>query len=632
MTETKTPKIRWELPNFKGSGLKRIALDTETDGLDIDGKSVPVGLSICTEDRQSYYIPWGHAAGFNYDLPSVVNWAKDNLVDLDVEFCNAKFDLKGLRKIGIDLEELNCRPADIGLRNGLLTSRREKQNLDFLAEKFLDRGKFVLPGKTPIHLRPSEQVFLYACVDAELTLEIADVQEEFISAEQLKKVQQLEFDLIYPVAHMERTGVLIDRPELERWKVDIQAKKSAIFWQIFRESGVRCEPTKPDSVANLVGAINRNLPKDKQIVLQRTNGTTKKPKGSVSVKYDWLKLQEHPWLQLVYAFLKLQDLESRYVDPYLEALDSFNRLRYNLNQLKSDEYGAVTGRFSASGSKRPEEEGYKVNVQQVVDTDPDAKAYHPVMDAFPIRKLYLPDEGEEWVKADASQIQLRVFAEYVKDQRLINAYRTDPLADFHTVVNDVVLGGRLGEGKAGRKKVKEFNFGQLFGMGIDKIAAKLRISVTEAEGIKALYLANFPVKKLTYDVQGRARHPDMGPHPYTGKIGRGYIRTISKRRRRYEPNENLNSALNAVIQGTEADIMKDKIVQTYRNRKELGITKLFFTVHDELDGSCPKDKAEKVSKEWKEMLDSHNSWETRYGVKFQVPIVWEVKHGATWNL
>lgn len=625
MSNVRVPdNINWELPNLAGSGLRRIALDTETTGLNLHGPDVPVGLSICTEDRQSFYIPWGHAKGFNHDLPAVQRWAKDNLQNLDVEFCNAKFDIEGCRKVDIDLEGFGCRPADVGLRNGLLTSHREKQNLDFLAEKFLDRGKVVLPGKTPIWQRDSAEIYLYACVDAELTLDIADAQEEEIRRERLEAVRTLEFELIYVVAHMERNGVLIDRPKLELWQQQIQAKKASIFWSLFRECGLRIEPNNPRSVEKLVQKINSLTGSSIQMVRTAT--------GLPSVKYDWLEVQTHPWLDLVFAFQKLTDMESRYVTPYLQALDSHNRIRYNLNQLKSDEYGAVTGRFSASGSKRPEEEGHKVNVQQVIDTKSDAKAFHPVLADFPIRELYMPEEGCSWMKADASQIQLRVFADYVKDPRLVNAYRNDPNADFHQVVNDVVMKGILGEGKAGRKKVKEFNFGQLFGMGIDKIAAKLHIPVSEAEGIKKLYLANFPVKALTKKVQQKARHPSMGPDEYTGVTGRGYVRTISKRRRRFDKGENLNPALNAVIQGTEADIMKDKMVLTYKHRKELGLELLYFTVHDEVDGAARKEVASQTAKKWKELLDSHESWETRYDVKFSVPIIWEIKVGETWNV
>ena len=629
-----TPKnrINWVLPNFIGSNLKYIALDTETDGLDVTGVSVPVGLSIYTDDHQKFYIPWAHENGFNFEFENVRRWALDNLCNLDIQFCNAKFDINGLFKIGIDLESLNCVPHDIANSAALLDSKRTSLSLNNLSLRFLQREKVQLLGRTPIHIRSSEEVWFYAVTDAELTFELAEVLKEEISKKELGKVAKLEDELIYAICYMERKGVYIDREKLEKWQVEINHRKSNIFWQLFRESGVRVEPTNPTSVSKLCNKLG--------IEVEKTET------GKPSIKNEWLRYQyEHPLLHLVYVYRKLSDLESDYIHKYLKALDGDNRIRYNLNQLKSNEYGTVTGRFSSSGSRKPEEEGYKINIQQVVKVDEGLAADESIED-FPIRELFIPDSGYKWLSADASQLQFRIFAHYSDDIRLINEYRSNPNADFHGIVSNGILGGILCEGlhtckdksvydkkcvscKHGRSKAKHVNFGMLFRMGVHKLAIKLRCSYEEAKRIMSIYHSKFPsASKLGRMAEGLARNPSLGPHPITAKIGRGYVKTISGRRREYGPDDNLNSAINAVIQGTEADIMKDKIIIIYNNRKQLDFEP-FFTVHDAIDGQT---RSSNSSKSLKEILDDHTSFETRFGLKFNVPIIWSVKLGDSWNV
>lgn len=608
--DSNRPEWEFELPDLEDVDV--ISLDCETDGLRIFGEHKPVGFAITVyEDMRSWYIPFGHRRGFNFEQENVIAWAKDNLRNKHVENHNIKFDIQMLRKIGIDLEELNCTVGDVALDAALLNSKRQSYKLEDLAQQVLGKGKINLPGNIPIHERYSEEVASYAIRDTELVVELDNKFTKSIYNENLQTVRELEYELIYPVCHMEGNGVHINVPLLEQWQRMAQERMTRIFWELYRQSGMRVEPTKEQSVHKLCNSLG--------IKVNYTDN------GGMSLTNEWLVKQHHPLMQLIFEYRKLNDLKSDFLDKYLVSLDSQNKLRYNLNQLKSDEYGTVTGRFSASGSKNPEDDK-KINPQQVIKVD-DEDVEDNIIQDMPIRELFIPEPGKKWISADASQLQFRIFAHYSEDERLIGEYRQNPNADFHKLVAEKILGGRLP-----RSQAKHENFGNLFGMGVEKGARRLGVTVDEYKKIKEVYHSNFPAaKRLSYKAQGLAMHPKMGPHKYTNKIGRGYVMTISKRRRRYDPNENLNSAINAVIQGTEADIVKDSLIKVYKERKHIDYN-IYFTVHDSIDGGTPEDRTEKSKKDLEEILNDHSSWEKRFNIKFEVPILWDVKSGDNWNL
>jgi DNA polymerase-1 len=607
--------IKFELPNLKGQ--KKLFFDTEGTGLRMFSGDHAIGISVATVWGHSWYIPWGHAQGFNFDKDKVELWIKDNFRDKELVAINTKFDIHNLWNAGIDLESLNVTVRDVAYHAALTNSKRQSYALADLAIEHSKKRKLELLGNLPIHLRYSEDVHSYACMDALLLSDIEMSLGRRIESENLIKVRDLEDSLIFAVCSMERNGARIDHSKLEQWGAICTQRMTRIFWSLAQQTGFKVEPTKSKSVAKLCFKLGLTPP-----VLEARKGYDR---GADSITNDWLQLQHHPLLQLVFEYRKLSDLKSDYLDKYLLCLDSNNIIRYNLNQLKSDGFGTVTGRFSSSGSKNKEDDK-KINVQQVVKVDGD-EVEDSIISDMPIRELFVPEEGRRWLSADASQLQFRIFAHYSNDDRLIDEYVSNPKADFHTLVAEKILGGRLK-----RSQAKHENFGNLFGMGVEKGARRLSVTVEEYKEIKAIYNKRFPAaKKLSYQAQELASHPNNGPNRFTGKIGRGYVRTLSGRRRRYDVGENLNSAVNAVIQGTEADIVKIKLRELYNARKTYDIN-LYFTVHDEFDGGIPMESSEQTKNEINEMLNDHSSFEKEFGIKMKVPILWDIKVGDSWNL
>lgn len=613
------PQPNWELPNL--SSVNRIALDTETTGLKIWKNDVPVGLSVAA-DGAGWYIPFAHESGFNFDIDKVREWAKDNLANKDIEMMNAKFDFNMLLKVGIDLESTNNRLHDIQHAAALLHPTWQQFNLNRQA-LMIGKKKVELEGdlkKFPIHQRNSAAIAPYASYDALLTLELADYWRSEISKAGMEKVLDVEDRLIYCTAAMERNGAIIDVDRLVVWQTKVRAKIIKNLMELYRQTGMRVEPTKPTSLARLFHVLKIKYP------------TTEL--GSPSFKGEFLKKHlNNPIISLCWNTIQLESLDSKYLSKYLKAVDSNNRIRYALNQLRADNdsegalKGTITGRFSSSGGGKAID---GINVQQVFDDERQEKI--EAVAEYPIRDLFIPENGL-WLTADAKQIEFRLFAHFteiaLKSKRLTDAYREDPNIDFHDFVGKNIMYKGQEFTPALRKRTKNLNFGKLYGLGVRKLS-KIYLNVSEEEGkeISDHYNSEFPEARemMNYVI-------DLAKGRNTGKPdNRGYIRTMLGRLRVLTDQDiRYNSAtqkedlpyyllLNALIQGTAADVMKINLLNLYDTKDETGITPR-FTVHDEVDGDIPNvESARKV----KEVLEQPAF------DKLKTPILWEVAVGPTW--
>ncbi|KKN13156.1 hypothetical protein LCGC14_1009250 [marine sediment metagenome] len=552
---------------------KRIYLDSETTGLDFFGSDRPVGIAIALEEtKEKYYLPWGHLGGGNLDEGLVKRWAKTELRDKHIVSANAKFENHMLLKWGIDLEAQGCQLHEIQHPAALLDEKRRKYNINDLALHYLGDQKAELPQDVRIHEMSAGEVGPYAEQDADLVRRLDQAFRKPIKDQGLQDVLDLEDSLLFAVCEMERNGALIDVERLQAWKVDTQRRYEETVMEVYRRTGLRVNPNAPDDLKKLLKHLN--------ISFRYTE------KGSASFTAEFLAGLKHPVIDLVLYARKLADVRSKYIIKYLKYLNGKNILRYQLHQLRTNQYGTVTGRFSSAN----------INIQQVLKPKNNLK-YLP---EFMIRELFLPEPGTIFVTADANQIEFRIFVHYSRATRLIQAYNENPNTDFHVEVANLC--------EIERDPAKTINFGKVYGMGRDKFARELGITRREADPIVDRYDEMFPeARRLLNQAMAVAER-------------RGYVRTHLGRRRRYTREEKTHSALNAVIQGTAAEIMKKKILEIYRNRKLLGF-KMRWTVHDELDGDL-----ENIGKKHllKELLNQQ-------AYRFRVPITWDVSTGKNWR-
>ncbi len=565
------------------------------------------GISICTPDKKRYYLPVGHKGGGNLDPNAVRRWAKAELAGRHLCILNAKDDMKVSAQWGLDLDELGCHLHDPAFKAALINENRRKFNLNILCEEYLGKTKSEVPGeKSDIADMAASEVGSYAEDDAELHLELDLKLQKEINAQDLGRVCDLEDALIPCVNSMETTGALIDRPKLEQWVQQVSLAHQEAILKIHKETGMRINPNSQNDMKKLFDSLHLEYPHREEEL-----------GGDDTFEEEYLIKVDNPLVQMCLAAKKLDSLNSKYLKKYLKLLDHNNILRYTLHQLRSDEFGTVTGRFASSGGT--DKKG--INVQQVMKVE--SQLEEEAINQWIVRELFIPEPGCDFVAADASQIEFRWFAHYSRSSKLISTYNENPEMDFHQLVADM-LGQK-------RKDAKHNNFGKLYTMGIPKLARKLGLHCNcgcevkrqwdqsahqpncrmhKAFAIAREYDLKFPealaLSKQAMDVAKR----------------RKYVKTVMGRRRRYPEGERLHSALNAVIQGTAADTLKVKLLETYNNRKFLELL-MRFTVHDEIDGDL---KNSSKKKDFKELLEAPDS-----RIPCSVPLLWDVETGHNWR-
>lgn len=559
------------------------------------------GLSLCTPDEKLFYLPVGHRGGGNLDENAVRRWAKNELAGRHLCILNAKDDVHVLHNWGLYLEEIGVNLHDPAFQTALLDENRYKFNLEILSQEVLGRGKKEIPTeKYNIFDCSASEIGPYAEEDAYLHYKLETTQRISIHEQGLHHALSLEDQLIYSTCAMERAGARLDRVKLERWIHEVELAHQEAILYIFRAVGFRINPNSTKDLRRLFDHLKLEYPRREEEL-----------GGDVTFEEGYISRVSHPVVRSVIAARKLDSLLSKYLRKYLKAIDQNNVLRYSLHQMRGDEYGTVTGRYASA----------RVNIQQVFKAETQLEEEE--INAWIIRELFIPDDGKFFVSADASQIEFRWFAHYSKSKRLIDAYNNDPTMDFHQLVANLL--------NQKRKDAKHNNFGKLYTMGIVKLARRLGFPCNCGCAVKIQWNRVEHTKECkmqkAFDISEEydQKFPEANQLSQTAMRvakDRGFVHTIMNRRRRYPTGERLNSALNAVIQGTAAETLKVKLLETYNCRKFLSLL-LRFTVHDELDGDM--EEKSKV-KEWKDLLEAPDS-----RIPCRVPLLWDIEVGANWK-
>lgn len=599
--------MAWELPKeFPDlSAAKAISVDIETYDPDLktmgpgakrDGYMI--GLAVGTPDGFRAYYPFNHADGKQFEKANVINWAKTNLTrpNQPKVGANLLYDLEYLYEDGVEV----AGPFyDVQVAEPLLDENQFKYNLDRLSMSYLGEGKDETlledicrdrgyKGAVQKHLwkLPPEFVGPYAEADVDRPLRVFELQRKELYRQNLADLFMMETRLIPLLLRMRQRGVKVNIPKTEEVADRYEKEIEKTHKEIELLCGARIEEWAAASIAEAFDTLNIKYP---------LTPKTKKP----SFTRPWLERHPHPLAQLI---LKVRS-QSKFLGTFLQGqilgLHIDGRLYTQFHQLKGDDNGTVTGRFSSS----------LPNLQFIPMRD-------PVLGPL-IRGFFEPEEDCYWGRADYSQIEIRILAHYamgVGSADLVNAYINDPRIDYHQWCADVA--------GIDRKKAKTINFGLIYGMGVAKLAAQLGIPFKDAERFIKMYKRKLPF--LDHTLQKAMEIAQ----------GRGYVKTILNRRRRFpywEPRDwNLSKqegmvkkdkelvlemvkeirkecekngekvprygvrragtykAFNAVDQGSAADLMKKAMVDC----NEAGVFDVLgpphLTVHDELDVSVPR--------------------------------------------
>jgi DNA polymerase-1 len=589
-------------------GIDEIQLDTETDGLKWYDNDRPIGIALGYRGRY-IYLPWGHEGGGNLDEAVVKRWAQRELRGKLITNLNTRFDIHMMHSWGIDLEAQGCRVSDVAHYAALLDDHRRRFSLDALAQDYLGEGKTHTTDSgdefdiTQMKIYHAGEVAAYACKDVELIDKLKKVMWPKLDEEDLQEVRQLEDDVIFPVCEMERNGCPIDVEKLNAWAEEVEQKSLRLLYQVHKEYGLKVHPEKSSDWIKVYEYC--------KIPITKFTET-----GIPKFSDDVIRNETHPLIVKFREVKLLNLLFSKYLGSYQKCITSDGRLRYNLNQLKGDDYGTISGRFSSSGDRGQKNvPGAGKNIQQVMAVDMQVNRFGG---KWLIRELFIPRVGR-WLSADANQIEYRLFAHYASSSMILQKYAENPHLNYHEVVKEMMAPFRSKQaderstasstftGVSEYQKAKTINFAKLYGAGKKRIADTLGLSLRDSARFILIYDNMFPeqVKLLEQAVSVATQ--------------RGYVKTIMGRRGRFPGGERTHKALNTIIQGSAADIMKKKLVLLHAERAATGFV-MRLTLHDEVCGDSPDERCTQM------VEDILN--EQSFDVK--VPILWEVTSGENW--
>ena len=479
------PQTEWivptEYPDLRS--YDEIAIDLETrdpslkskgsGSLRNDGEIVGIAVAI---PGSSWYFPIAHGEGPNSDVKRTLEWFKDTLeCPADKIFHNAMYDVCWIKKLGL---QINGRILDTMIASSLIDENRFSYTLNTLAWHHLNKGKNEallnqaakergLDPKKDMWKLPAMEVGAYAEKDAELTLELWQKLKKIIIEEDLQDIFNLETDLFPCLVDMRFLGVKVDVSKAHELKQQLVLQEEMLLHKIKKETGQDIQIWAAASIAKVFEKLH--LPFD------RTEKT-----GSPSFTKNFLSNHEHPLVKMIAEARKVNKINTTFIDTILDH-EYCGRIHADINQIRSDQGGTVTGRFSYSNP----------NLQQIPARD---KILGPK-----IRSLFLPEKECKWGCFDYSQQEPRLVAHYALKFKLgtvnpiADSYDTDPSTDFHKIVAEMA--------KIPRHQAKTINLGLFYGMGKAKLQAELGVSKEKANELFTRYHSKVPfVKQLTNQV------------------------------------------------------------------------------------------------------------------------------------
>ncbi len=406
----------------------------------------------------------------------------------------------------------------------------------------------------------------------------------------LKLLKTMEMPLIPVLVDMEEAGITIDQKALKEFLVEVQHELDSLTRRIYEEAGQTFNIRSAQQIGEILF---------KKLGLSAAK-STKGGQASTSQAVLEKLSGQHPVVDALLEYRKLEKIRSTYLDPLPRLADESGRIHTTFNQTAT-----ATGRLSSSNP----------NLQNIpVRGDLGRR----------MRTCFTASPGKKLISADYSQVELRVLAHYSQDPTLLAAFRSHE--DIHTRTAALLYDKDPSQiGPDERRKAKTINFGLIYGMGARKLGQDLGISLAEARGFIERYFARFAHIKEFFDgVENDARK-------------NGFVTTLSGRRR---PLPDMLSqsgqaralaerqAVNTLIQGSAADLIKFAMlsVHTDGELKSMG-ARLLLQIHDELIVEVPELHAEDAAKKLSLLMTDTSPW----GISLHVPLVAEAGIGHNWG-
>ena len=588
-----------------------IAIDLETRDPDLKskgsgaiiGNGEVVGIAVAVPGRK-FYFPIAHGSGPNMNRKRTLNWFQDVLDSDAIKiFHNAMYDVCWIKSMGLSI---NGQIVDTMIAASLIDENRFRFDLNSLSWDYLGHGKNEsalneeaksrgLDPKADMWQLPAMYVGSYAEKDAELTLELWQIFKKELLHQDVESIFELETDLFPCLVDMRFLGVRVDVERAHKLKQQLTLQEETLLHQIKKETGVDVQLMAARSVAKVFDKLG--------LTYERTAKSQ-----APSFTKNFISNHEHPVVRMIAQAREVNKAHTTFIDTIIKH-EHKGRIHADINQIRSDNGGTVTGRFSYSNP----------NLQQLPTRNKDLGPM--------IRSIFIPEKGHRWGSFDYSQQEPRLVVHYASLHKfpsvneVIDNYENDTSTDFHQVVADMA--------KIPRSQAKVINLGLFYGMGKAKLQAELGVSKDKAVELFDQYHAKVPfVKQLMNSASNRAQE-------------RGQIRTLLGRLCRFhlwEPNQfgmhkalshedalqehgpgirraYTYKALNKLIQGSAADMTKKAMLDLYKNNIIAHVQ-----IHDEL---CISVKDQEQADKIVEIMQD--------AVTLEVPNKVDYESGSNWG-
>lgn len=570
---------------------KSVCFDTETDSLDSLHANL-VGMSFSYKEREAFYV--ATPPEFE-EAKKIVEEFRPFFESETIEKIahNIKFDMKVINRYKVDV----LAPLFDTMIAHYLINADSKHGMDVLAETYLGYkpvsiesliGKKGKNQKSMADL-PAEEVYDYACEDADITFQLKKLFEPEIQKEHLRDLfYNMEMPLVVVLKGMEQEGIAIDSAGLIKYSADLETTLVELDANIKKEAGMDFNIDSPKQLGEVLF--------DHMVI---TTKAKKTKTGQYATGEDVLqKLKhDHAIIPLILDYRQLRKLKNTYVDP-LPTLTDETDGRIHTSYMQTV---AATGRLSSNNP----------NLQNIPIRSEKGKE---------IRKSFISrGAGFQLMAADYSQIELRIIAALSGDDNMIAAFTSGQ--DIHKATAAKVFNVELDEvTREQRSSAKAVNFGIIYGQSAFGLAQNLGISRKEAKEIIESYFAQYPTIKGYMDgTVAEARE-------------KGYVETIMKRRRYLKDINSANAvvrgfaernAVNAPIQGSAADIIKMAMIGVDGAMKEAKMkSKMLLQVHDELVFDVHESEVKSLQDLVKHEMES--------AVEMAVPMEVEMEVGDNW--
>lgn len=573
--------------------VEKWCVDLETEGLDPLQDAI-VGWAISFKHGQGFYLPVKGPLGAKV-LPAdlVIQGLKPLLEDPTKTLINQniKFDWLAMKQVGINIAHHGVDPmiGDHLLEAGARSHGQDELAVRYLSRRMIPITELIGKGKKQKKMSEVEVELVgeYASEDADVALQLADLIEVKLKEAELWDLYwNLERRLIPVLVEMEWNGIRIDVEELKQQSHSVTARLAELMTEIHAAAGKEFNIDSPKQLGKI-------LFEDLKLPIQRKTKTGFSTDQEVLEKLAPL----HPLPRLLIEHRMLSKLKGTYLDPLPGMV---NRNTGNLHTSFS-QTAAATGRLSSNDP----------NLQNIPIRTPEGSQ---------IRRAFIPSRpGWKLVCLDYSQIELRMLAHFCQDEALQTSFRSGE--DIHTAVAAQVYGVPLSEVTSAQRRVaKAVNFGVIYGQTAFGLAATLGISKEEAGKFIDDYFAKYAtVQNFIESTLAECRRT-------------GYAQTILGRQRKItgiRPHVfgNLNlperTAVNAVIQGSAADLIKQAMINIFdRLKRENSPARMLLQIHDELVFEAPEDQVDSLISLAKEEMST--------ALELNVPIVVDAKAGDNW--